>query len=314
MTDIISTTPINNCNKSLLVCCIIKPVVVYTTLVIGRIKYYREENKKYSDWASIKCKYVFTNNTTHIDTTNYVEITLQHGSKVTFYKALLNEERSQLIQQDVTDSKNLRQYKVRHQMYNEPLSHVLLSSHVETTTEVITRRFISESANDGHATARRSPGYRYGSVRMKAMPISMVASISKLSDEISSWKNIPKWNIGVDVIKYRNGNDHVGWHSDNHQGEQMIFTTCLEFPSDGSQSHRPVCIKKMVENNKKEDGDELIELFVCAGDSYEMNGEMQSYYLHSVKKQAKDTLDSRTVLVFRHGDEVEVCEDSGKLC
>jgi hypothetical protein len=58
------------------------------------------------------------------------------------------------------------------------------------------------------------------------------------------------------------------------------------------------------------DGDEEIQLFISEGDGYEMDGLMQKGYEHCLPKRNGDTA-HRFVMIFRHGVEARVSEDTG---
>ena len=98
---------------------------------------------------------------------------------------------------------------------------------------------------------------------MQAQPIDSEPAIAALSTELASVYGLPEWNIGCDAIVYRNGNDNIGWHSDDTQGESKV--TCIVPESPGVS--RPVHVrpKKSVKNPLR-DGDEEIQLFVRQGD------------------------------------------------
>ena len=222
---------------------------------------------------------------------NQTTVNLRRGGKITFFKNLITTQRSDLIRDAVLQCKQLRQYSSRRGMYKEPINHVLLSS------------------------GPRNSGYRYGTVCMKAQPLSSLPSVSELGDEIARYVGLSKnqWNIGVDLVVYRDQNDGVGWHSDSHQGENVIFTVILESPNDSNipnKTSRPINVQTIEKQTLKWHGDEYIQLFPSCGDAYVMNQKMQDGYKHSIPKQDKE-LDRRTVLVFRNGQEQIVGDDSG---
>ncbi len=51
-------------------------------------------------------------------------------------------------------------------------------------------------------------------------------------------------------------------------------------------------------------------MFIAEGDGYDMDGYMQDNYEHSLPKKLKN-MDHRFVLIFRHGDTVQMHQDSG---
>ena len=84
-----------------------------------------------------------------------------------------------------------------------------------------------------------------------------------------------EWNIGVHMIMYRDGEDKMGWHSDDTQGESLIISVVLESTFDiNIPNHtRPVMIKNKWKDCLEKVGDEkIIRLFPCQGDAYMMDG------------------------------------------
>ena len=79
---------------------------------------------------------------------------------------------------------------------------------------------------------------------------------------------VSNWNIGVNPVLYRDGKDKMGYHADDDQGETKILTVVVESPS----SPRRVRIK-VKGSHELEHGDEELELYLGAGDAYEMDGE-----------------------------------------
>ena len=55
---------------------------------------------------------------------------------------------------------------------------------------------------------------------MKALPIDLVPEVASYAKELARHYNLPndEWDIGVDMIAYRDGDDSIGWHSDDTQG------------------------------------------------------------------------------------------------
>ena len=65
---------------------------------------------------------------------------------------------------------------------------------------------------------------------MKSLPIHSIPVIEKLSTQTAKMLGLKEWGIGVDLLVYRSNNDGIGWHSDNSQCEEIIFTIILESP------------------------------------------------------------------------------------
>jgi hypothetical protein len=82
--------------------------------------------------------------------------------------------------------------------------------------------------------------------------------------------NVPYWNIRVDVVYYRDGNDRIGYDGDDDQGEDDPRGPG-HFPGGGT---RKVKIQhKKPKGEKPTAGDEQIELLLESGDAYDMDGE-----------------------------------------
>lgn len=152
-----------------------------------------------------------------------------------------------------------RQYNVisENATYAEPRVQALLSSQAK-----------EEDVNN-HDKA--GMGYVYRGVSMKARPISREPHIESLSHDLAELYRLPnrEWNIGANLVYYRNGTDHTTWHADDTQGEALILCIVVE-----SQSYaRPILVKPKA-NGGFQDGDEEIIIFVGQGDAYEMDGEL----------------------------------------
>ena len=141
--------------------------------------------------------------------------------------------------------------------------------------------------------------------KMKGEPLEHYPTIAKLEKEVSE-RLEKEFNIGVDLLCYRNGNDHIGFHADDTQGETFVFCLTVE-----SKQQRRLIIKP-AKSSELEIGDEKIELFPTAGDGYDMTGDMQRNYVHSIRKEREGTnVAKRFALVFRKGRSVDVKRDDG---
>lgn len=101
---------------------------------------------------------------------------------------------------------------------------------------------------------------------MQAQPLSIEPAFEALSTELAATYQFPnqEWNIGCDAIVYRNGDDNIGWHSDDTQGESKV--TCI-VPECPGERPRPVYVRpKKKAKTPLQDGDEEIQLFVRQGD------------------------------------------------
>ena len=123
---------------------------------------------------------------------------------------------------------------------------------------------------DNASTVEAAPGYRYHGIKMQALPLSSEPAFEALSTELAAAYEFPnqEWNIGCDAIVYRNGNDNIGWHSDDTQGESKVMCIVPESPDIS----RPVYVRpKRTATKILTDGDEEIQLFVRQGDGCKWN-------------------------------------------
>jgi hypothetical protein len=144
------------------------------------------------------------------------------------------------------------------------------------------------------------------SVNMLAHPISDFKAIERVDEYVADFFHTD-FNIGVDALCYRNGKDHIGFHADDTQGEDIVVSLTVE-----SLCQRVLRIKPKGDACV---GDEQIDLFPCAGDGYSMDGNMQCHYVHSLRKagSAKNVAEGRRfALIFRNGEEASVGKDTGK--
>jgi len=231
-------------------------------------------------------------------------IRLLHGGEVTVYPSMLDEDERQSLWKELTaNSHYFRQYKV--QGSNEPRAHFLL--HKQAT----------EQWED------KQPGYRYGVTTMKSKPLNaeQFPALNCIARWLKKICRVPDWNIGINPVYYRDGNDHIGFHADNDQGEEKIMSVLVQSPPKDRKVEiwpKESKTKKRGKNGKRSisHGDKRIQLFLRAGDGYDMNGEMQKHYVHGVpkdKSQVGTEQMNRSVIVFRHGREKQYLKDSGTL-
>jgi hypothetical protein len=148
--------------------------------------------------------------------------------------------------------------------------------------------------------------FSFISVKMLAHPISDFKAIERVDEYVEDLVQ-KDFNIGVDALCYRDGKDYIGFHADDTQGEDVVVSLTVE-----SLCQRVLRIKP---KGKACVGDERIDLFPCAGDGYSMDGNMQSHYLHSLRKagSGNDVAEARRfALIFRNGKEASVGKDTGK--
>jgi hypothetical protein len=82
--------------------------------------------------------------------------------------------------------------------------------------------FFHKNATRGEEAAQ--PGYMYGSTRMKAMSFFGFPRLRCVSEQMAELCSVEYWNIGVNAVIYRDGNDSIGFHADNDQGEEKILS------------------------------------------------------------------------------------------
>jgi alkylated DNA repair dioxygenase AlkB len=252
------------------------------------------EDKKWSSW---------TGNLERTKKKARIYYDFKNGGQLVIHTNFLSCAWQEQLTNELIASNRFRQYQVQNN--DEPRVHFLLHKN---------------GATDDVDFTKVQPGYKYGSVYMKArafdasVPYTHQLSVrAQKICEISctgiSASPGTFWNIGADCIVYRDGNDQINFHADDDQGEQIIFTVLVSSPV--------ACTRKIRIRSK--DQTEEIELFLDAGDAYSMNGEMQKNYLHSVPQNqkckstdSKDTSQQRIVVVFRRGKQVMQKKDSGK--
>lgn len=143
-------------------------------------------------------------------------------------------------------------------------------------------------------------------VHMKSIRIQSFPAIQAVSDRVSFCAGVP-FNIGTNIVAYRNGNDGIGYHADNTQNEDLIYGTVLY--SENQDNPRRLKIRPNI-NTEYRDGDEQIELFPMVGDGYCMDGTMQKHYVHSIPKSLRST-GLRLVMIQRNGSFRAVKRDNG---
>lgn len=177
-------------------------------------------------------------------------LTLPRGGEMTIYPDHISTEMCQKMNEELQRNAHLfRQYRI--QGCNEPRAHFLL--HDEAT----------------HDFEAEQPGYKYGSITMKARPVSALPALKILSQSMQQICQVPNWNIGINPVYYRDGNDYMGFHADDDQGEQCIMAVLTSSPP------QPRRIQIRPRGNKLKEflrGDVQLELLMQAGDAYRMDG------------------------------------------
>ncbi len=156
-----------------------------------------------------------------------------------------------------------------------------------------------------------------------------------MTDKVALLAGVTYWNAGVNVILYRNGNDHIAYHSDTSHNEELIGSVLL---SCCEQANRPIVFKSKHEianvgpirgypQNKATHI--KVVLHLQPGDVYYMNKTVQEHFEHGVEKlqpiyascsnvnaNANADADAKTgerlVVVCRYGTEMQFKKDSGQ--
>ena len=216
-----------------------------------------------------------------------IQIPFRRGGTVSFYPNYLQHDTQQSILDELYNNNRFRQYRIQGEF--EPRVHFL----------------VHEDATDNFD--HEQPGYKYGTIHMKGVPPGQFPTLIELSERAKLTCDVSKWKIGINPIVYRAGNDRIGGHADNDQGESCIFAVILS-----GEKCRPVHIYP---NNKKcqlEHGDERIILYAQTGDAYQMDGKLQENYFHCVKRDKPENHNQRVVIIFRDGRKVLLRRDTGQ--
>ena len=199
------------------------------------------------------------------------EYALPRGGVLTFFPNFLrttakNAQRPQMsfgepLCQELLGTLGFRQYKI--QAGREPRIHVLVSCDEEAI----------KKKEEGTTT-----GYKYHGVQMTAnhhiSQVPELAEASRRAKQCFYDKSIT-WNQGCDVILYRNGNDKIGYHADDTQGESVIFCVVVETQTQAGEKIRALHVKPDLNGPKKRKlnrEDVELEIWADEGDAYAMDG------------------------------------------
>ena len=137
--------------------------------------------------------------------------------------------------------------------------------------------------------------------------MSAVPAVGAVADRLGQYYGLAggQWQIGVDMIVYRDGQDSCGWHADDTQRESLVTCVVVE-----SGTTRPVFLRPKVRAVVKlKDGDEEVEIFAGPGDCYCFDGATHNNYEHAVPKGSNQ--DRRMVLILRNGPR-RYLQDNGR--
>lgn len=248
----------NDCQQSCVP--IQEPVLEAQHLIreIGKIRRYDASIGAFSEWENLPFQTYGDSEPRRwceLNIDESIEIPLRRGGRLRVFPNFLGETRRSSVKFAMDDCRLYRQYNVieGNRTMLEPRLQVLLSSQS------------SQDQSDSGAVS----GYVYKGVSMKAKPLSEEPQVEKLHNDLAELYRLPnkQWNIGANLLYYRDGDDHTTWHSDDTQGEALILCIVVD-----SQSHaRPILVKPKTDAGFR-DGDEEIIIFVGQGDAYEMDG------------------------------------------
>ena len=218
---------------------------------IGRVQFFNESLNSFMDWKTLLICPICNDKSD-------LAISLCRGGEIAFYPNIISDNEQRQISSYMDECQIFRQYRTNG--FKEPRVHVLLSSHADTSTNIQNR---STDNTPG-------PGYSYHGVSMKALPLKIAPAVEELASRLAAEFEIPNedWNIGVDLLIYRDGKDKMGFHADDTQGEQLILSVVVDTDERRVFKVRP----KKGKDEKYKDGDENLELVVRQGDGYSMNG------------------------------------------
>jgi hypothetical protein len=216
----------------------IKGFQIIRDRIVARSRIWNQEINDWDKWIY----YVIRKDCLGVKTKTFA---LNRGGKLKLFVQLVPDVSE--IQKEMIDCKCYRQYSIRTSL--EPRVHALFSNK-KVTNSIPT-------------------GYRYGTVNMQAHPLNDMNHLAELSSRLARRFKLPsnEWNIGLDLLIYRDGKDSIHWHADDTQGEDIIMCLTIETPKDV----RTVCFQPSLNENLRH-GDEQIELFPIAGDAYQMDG------------------------------------------
>ncbi len=117
---------------------------------------------------------------------------------------------------------------------------------------------------------------------MRSHPISAIPPMEHLHRLAGALYGLD-FNIGIDVLIYRNGLDSCGWHSDDTQGERCVACVVLESAMPRLVKFRPKVMKGRGSNLRP--GDEQLELRISQSDAYDFDGLSQVGYEHCLPKR-----------------------------
>lgn len=165
--------------------------------VVATVSYYSSAAKKFIDREKITVgdlEPVKLHGTTSDFECLKGTIDLQRGGELTFYANLVQSPVCSEIRAEVDSSDVLKQYRLR--QHKEPRVHCLTNS-LATNDEDVSQ-----------------PGYIYHGVVLKSQPLSNLTKVESLANRMAKAFKVTDWKVGVNVLKYRDYKDKMGWHAD----------------------------------------------------------------------------------------------------
>lgn len=183
---------------------------------IGRVRRYNSQTKSYNSWEDI-CIPSSSNDDYSSNGSNEFSINLSRGGRLRFNPNLLPPAKRKKLSKAMHNCKLFRQYSFN-KVFHEPRSHVLLSSRIRSNNQDLKS---SRSCNDIDDGGTIQPGYMYHGIKMRALPLDLVPEVANYAEELARHYKLPdnQWDIGVDLIVYKDGEDSIGWHADDTQGK-----------------------------------------------------------------------------------------------
>lgn len=133
-----------------------------------------------------------------------------------------------------------------------------------------------------------NPGVNYSYSGIKMSPAPWTAALLELKEKLEADLNCQFNSVLVNY--YRDGNDHMSWHSDDEKelGPNPLIAS-LSFGATRSFQLKHKFQKEM----------KTVALNVCDGSLVVMKGELQHYWQHKIAKTAK-AVGPRLNLTFRY--------------
>ena len=240
--------------------------------VIARSRKWLEESNAFGEWTVHRIE---------LDSEKSVSFPMTRGGTIEFFPQMISNVG--VVRNEMETAAEYRQFQVR-ACSKEPRVHALYST-------------------------TKCTGYTYGRVSMGSNPLEYLPTISHVANQLANRFQLENcdWNIGCNLVVYRDGNDSINWHADDTQGEDVILSLTV----DGSVTNpRTICFQP-ANTWPLKNGDEQIELYPIPGDVYSMDGFVQKGYVHAMLKTNTKMhgTDKRMAIIFRNGISKNVTDN-----